>query len=314
MAAPEPEPVSIICNPAAGGGQAAGKWQKCYSLLKSSDIPFDFIMTEYPGHATEIARDLLSRGIRRIAVFGGDGTFNEAIQAHFQGTLNPPTEPIFIYLGAGSSCDFERSLSGRSSWLDRLKSEEVVAADICKAEYHSFEGQPITRYFINNSSIGVLSRAGYTFNTAHGFLLFLKRVNIDLAAVVIGFITLLKRHEMLCDLTLDEKHLPKQKISNITIFKTPYFAGGMNYGVATELDDGQLHIGVVDSTTRLRLMSMIVSMYTGKIFKRRGTRYHQCREIEIQTEDRIAVETDGEILGYPPIKYTLLKQAIQVVV
>ena len=145
-------------------------------------------------------------------------------------------------------------------------------------------------------------------------MLFLKRINIDAAAVATGFITLLKRHEMVCDLRLDGEHLAQQKISNITVFKTPYFAGGMNYGVPTALDDGFLHIGIVESTARLRLMSMMVSLYTGKIFNRRGTRYHQCREIEIHTADRIAVETDGEILGYPPIKYTLIKQAIQVVV
>ncbi|MFC1547931.1 diacylglycerol/lipid kinase family protein [Candidatus Neomarinimicrobiota bacterium] len=314
MTTPEPEPVYIICNPAAGGGQAARKWEKCYSQLKSRAIPFDFTITQYPGHATEIASELLAQGKKRIAVFGGDGTFNEVIQALFRDPSIPSTEPVLIYLGAGSSCDFERVSPHGMPLVERLQSGQPRIADVCKAEYFNFEGNPITRYFINNSSLGVLSRAGHTFNTATGFYLFLKRISIDLAAIAIGIKTLLEPNEMVCDLRLDGENLANQKISNITVFKTPYFAGGMNYGVATALDDGCLHVGIVESTTRLRLMSMMVSLYTGKIFSRRGTRYHQCRKVEIHTEDRVVVETDGEIIGYPPVKYSLIEKAVNVIV
>jgi diacylglycerol kinase family enzyme len=314
MRQPETEPVYIICNPVAGGGKAARKWEKCHAELKANNIPFDFITTQYPGHATEIARGLLSEGIRRIAVFGGDGTFNEVIQALFQDSSIPSTEPVLIYLGAGSSCDFERASSHSMHLVERLQSQQPRTADVCKAEYFNFEGTPITRYFINNSSLGVLSRAVHKFNTATGFFLFLKRISIDLAAIAIGIKTLLEPSEMVCVLRLDGEKLAHQKISNITMFKTPYFAGGMNFGVATTLDDGLLHVGIVDSTTRLRLMSMMISLYTGKIFNRRGTHYHQCREVEIHTDNRVAVETDGEIVGYPPVKYSLIKKAVNVVV
>lgn len=270
--------------------------------------------TQHPGHATEIASDLLSNGIRRIAVFGGDGTFNEVIQALFRNSSVPSNEPVLIYLGAGSSCDFEKVSSNRKPLIERLQSEQPRIADVCKAEYFDFEGNPITRYFINNSSLGVISRAGYTFNTVTGFLLFLKRINIDLAAIAIGIKTLLEPNEMICDIRLDSEELRQQKVSNITVFKTPWFAGGMNYGVPTALDDNRLHVGIIESAAQLRLMSMIVSMYTGKIFKRRGTHYRQCQELEIHTNEKIVVETDGEIIGYPPLKYSLIKKAVNVIV
>ena len=40
----------------------------------------------------------------------------------------------------------------------------------------------------------------------------------------------------------------------------------------------------------------------------------ECKQIELKTNDNLVIEADGEIVGKPPIKYSVLNKAISVVV
>ncbi|MGH9341961.1 MAG: acylglycerol kinase family protein [Acidobacteriota bacterium] len=63
----------IIANPNAGHGGGVKALRDLHALLNSSDVRCEIIETQYPGHATEITRDLVDEGERRLMVLGGDG-------------------------------------------------------------------------------------------------------------------------------------------------------------------------------------------------------------------------------------------------
>ena len=42
--------------------------------------------------------------------------------------------------------------------------------------------------------------------------------------------------------------------------------------------------------------------------------FRTCRQFELHTEDSVILETDGENIGTPPLKYTILPKALQVII
>ena len=67
----------VIVNPAARNGQAKEIGQEAERYLKEKQVDFIIRYTEYPGHATELARDAASRGVETVIAMGGDGTVCE---------------------------------------------------------------------------------------------------------------------------------------------------------------------------------------------------------------------------------------------
>jgi len=281
--------------------------------LIREQIPFDYRVTESPNHATEITTELLKNHCHRIAVFGGDGTLNEVLQGVFKDGIAPPREFQLLFFGGGSSCDFEKLFPRRRNYLDRLLHGETFVIDIGKVEFQGLEGERRVRYFVNNSSIGVISLATEKFNHAEGFARLMKKLNVDAGALVAGVQTLMEFDGFKCRLTIEGEQTQEFNLSNLTVFKSPYFAGGMNYGVQTGLDDGLLYVAVIDARSRLKMFRLIPSLYTGKIFQLEGTLLKRCTSLVLETDEKVFIDTDGEIIGYPPLKYSVLKRVLTVI-
>ena len=66
---------AIVYNPVAGSYRARAL-ERIEEALRAEGIEAHFFPTERRGHATELARTL--RGFDRLAVYGGDGSLNEA--------------------------------------------------------------------------------------------------------------------------------------------------------------------------------------------------------------------------------------------
>jgi diacylglycerol kinase family enzyme len=304
----------IIWNPAAGEGKARRRWQNLQNQLEAARFPYEAIQTEYPGHATEIAATLLERDYSRIGVFGGDGTFNEVLQGIFQEDKIPRDDLHLIYLPAGSSCDFEKKFDVRRSYLEKLTDGEERVIDAVKVVCHDFNGETRTRYFINNSSVGVISLANEKFNNVRGFAKIAKRVSVDFGAVSAGLKAIFEFEPLAGTIAFEDETFPDFAFTNLTIFKTPYFGGGMYYGVETVQDDGLLSVAWVDAVSRWKLIRMIPALYAGTIFNNPAAHYRTCTRVRLETEREFYIETDGQLAGTPPATYTILQQAVKVLV
>lgn len=303
----------IICNPAAGEGLAAKRWDKFKHQLEANNLEFEFKLTERPNHATNIATELIRDGFKRIAVFGGDGTLNETIQGLAQYGEQVMTDLQLVYLPAGSSCDFARKFPGHHSMLDRFTYRETTKIDICLVDCKSERGGDVSRYFINNSSIGIISSAGDKYNKVTGFSKLIKQLSVDTAAMLAGLSAIREFEPFDCRIKIDDKTWDGNQMSNITMFKTSYFGGGMNYGIDCIQDDGIMDVVLLDPLSRLKLLAVIPTLYTGTVLKNEAAHHWRCNILEIDSNHKICIETDGEIVGYPPARYSVLKQAIRVV-
>ncbi len=289
---------------------AKKRWEKLKDQLISAELEFHYIFTEHRGQAGEIVADLIRQGYTRIGSFGGDGTVNEVLQG-IVAAGNKDVELVF--LAAGSSNDFIKKFPDEKSWLEKLRSTDVRSIDYCQVDYQNFKGEAQTRYFINNSSIGVISLAGQYFNDARGITRALKRVSVDGAAIAAGLKAIIHYQPLKACLEVDGEVWTEQAFSNLTIYKTPYFGGGMYYNRGVEQEDGKIAVAQVRFASKLELIKLIPALYAGTVFEKEIARYFECQSLVIHSDQPMAVETDGEILGQLPARYTIIKQGIRVV-
>ncbi len=258
-------------------------------------------MTERPKHATDITISAMQKGSKRIVSFGGDGTLNEILQGMFFDTHFSISDIDLVVLGAGSSNDFEKTFD-KKLWIKKIQGFETKTIDIVKLDYLNFDGEKSTHYCINNSSIGIISEAGDLFNNARGLNKLIKKGSVNAGALIAGIQTILKFSGVTVNLKIDQVEKKINSLCNITIYKNPYVAGDMYYSKCVERDDGKLSVAMVESSSRFQLLKLIPSLYTGKALGRKGVDYAECKEIELETNNNLVIEADGEIIGTPTIK------------
>ncbi len=303
----------IICNPAAGAGLAHERWSKLNDELIEHNVDFDYQFTTMPKNATEIASDVIGRGYNRIAVFGGDGTVNEVLQGIMKNG-KAPDQLELILIPAGSSCDFAKKYPNNKSNIELMLSKDLFAVDIGKIECNDCKGDPVTNYFINNSSIGVISSANERFTKNTGLFKYIKRWNVDAAAIIAGIQAIIQFKSIPCEIQFDEEKAQFTEMTNITVFKTRYFGGGMYYNVETKQDDGNFNVVLVDRTSKLTLLGIIPALYSGSALNKKCAHHRQCKTLTFDTNRNFYIEMDGESAGYPPAKYSILKQALNIVI
>ena len=304
----------IIVNPTAGDGQAEKRWHDFENDLKKNHINYQAVITEYRNHASELISEAVASGYNRIGVFCGDGTLNEALQGLFKEDRIMSEDVKLIFFPAGSSCDFEKKFKHHRNFIQRIQADDAVSIDVFKAQCLDFSGKQISRYIINNSSIGIISLANEKFISVKGITKKIKQMSVDAGAVICGLQAIFKFRPFSAEMSLDGEKIPLKRMSNVTVFKTAHFGGDMSYGIETVQDDGNLSVAWLTGMSRLRLAALMPSLFTGTVLKKKEAHYRTCHQFEFRTEDKAIVETDGESIGTPPVKYTILPKALQVII
>ncbi len=304
----------IILNPTAGDGLAINRWNIFQQKLNQKQIKYTLKKTEYKRHATQISSDAIKEGIDKIAVFGGDGTLNEVLQGIMGNDIIKNPNLKLIFLPGGSSCDFEKKFENPKKLIDRFLTEDYRLIDIFKVRCQNTQGDLISRYIINNSTIGVISLANEKFNSVTGFIKWIKQKSVDLSAVLCGIQAIINFSPIKCNISIDSNKLGNIELSNIFIFKTSHFGGNMHYGIKPIQNDGKLSVVTIKSGSKLYLLSLISDFFTGNILKRDTVEHYYCTSIKIESDDFTIIETDGENIGTLPAKYSVIPRALKIIV
>ena len=75
----EPRKATVIINPATGQGDVNRVKHRLQKKASRAGVEVDFHVTEYPAHATEIARECSERDVDIVIAVGGDGTVSEVV-------------------------------------------------------------------------------------------------------------------------------------------------------------------------------------------------------------------------------------------
>jgi YegS/Rv2252/BmrU family lipid kinase len=274
------------------------------ALFAGAGMECDVRLTEGPGHAIELARDAVGEGQSYLVAAGGDGTIQEVVNGMMddRGPRNPAA--VLGVLSAGSGSDFIRTfgLARRPSQaIAFLSGDRVVEVDLGRATYTA-GGATETRWFANIAEAGIgaeivrraervprpLGRGRYVAGFGLGLTAFSKTG----ARIV-----------------LDGQPTSAQ-LTDLIVANAQFFGGGMRIAPGADPADGVFDVLIVKGSKR-EYVAALAKLYGGRHLPSPAIDEHRARRVEIDADDPLPVEADGEILGSTPAVFEIVPGALR---
>ena len=286
------ERFNFIVNPAAKNRGSLKIWKKVKKYLEQESIDYEFWYTEYEGHACELTKEILERkNDSLIVAVGGDGTIHEVINgaAEFKNAR-------ISYIPAGSGNDFSRGYhidKNAIKALNNLCQNSQQTAPIDLGFYQTVK----KGYFVNSLGMGLDAAVTKAVNESKSKYYFNKIGAGKLVYLYFFFIKWLTYKPIHVSLTVDGLELNYQNVWLVTISNQPYFGGGIKISPNSKPDDGLFHIIIVHNISKMKLISMFVTVAWGGHLKIKGVEELKGKQIKLSSEQPALIHADGDYIG-----------------
>lgn len=298
-------PMVLICNARAGHGGVGKALPSVREHLEERGLDYEVRYTQGPHDATEIARTALRQGFRFLVAVGGDGTIHEVVNGMIEDDRPISDEAVMGVIAAGTGSDFVKTFGLPAEMpahaVAHLDGAEAFPIDIGKITYTQ-DGKTVVRYLANVAEAGLGAEAVWRaqrlprwFGPMKYFVAFWLAVR--------GF----KTANATVDL-VDRKY--EGKMNNLVVANGQYFGGGMKIAPRAAPTDGLLDIQIEHARKR-EAISLLPKVYKGEhvphedIFEAKRVR------ISVETDRPLRIEADGEVLGYTPATFEVIRDAIK---
>lgn len=259
-------------------------------------ISFQYCLTRYSGHATEIAASACTLGtisdpIYIIAV-GGDGTIHEVLTG-----ITDFDRAVFGYIPTGSGNDFCRSMQLP---FDPMESLEYIL----KAEHICTMDVPYLTRDHKKSRFGISTGIGYDAGVCQEVLATpLKKIfnRLGLGKLIYLFIALkqlifITPGKMTVTLD-DENTFSYDHVYFTAVMNQKYEGGGFKFCPDARPDDQLLDLILVEGVGKLKLLFCLPTAFFGKHTRIKGIHILTCRNIHVHSETPLPIHIDGESGG-----------------
>ena len=269
----------FIINPVAGKGKTLDLIPEIREYCEGKGYEHEIVTTEYPGHATEIAKAHSSAQILRIYSVGGDGTLNEVLN----GMVGSGSSLADIPSGSGN--DFIRGIVGSYSSKNLVKS--AVEGTVRFIDYARVND----KYFINITSIGFDAEVAY--HCCHYKKLPFITGKTSYVLGIFTSILMCKNHDM--EIKVDDTIITAKSLL-VAVGNGKYYGGGMLALPDAEIDDGLFDICHVEEMKRLKVLRLFPKYMKGLHGSIKGVHFYRGKKVEITVDMPIPMNLDGEIL------------------
>lgn len=303
-------PWTIIRNPVSASGKARKAWPAIEAALQSAELLGDVHVTQYAGHAVELAQQAIASGSRRLLAVGGDGTAHEVAN----GILSQPDVPTTgIRLGQipiGTGNDWGRTMGIPHKLTDAievLKAGQERLQDVGRVDY-TVDGAAAQRYFINVAGMGYDGLVTEVSNArkAEG-----KGGAMGYVSALIGCLVRYQAQAM--EVYPEDGDAISKKVFSIAVGIGNYNGGGMKPCPKAVPDDGLLDLTLIGDLPKLVVVRNVPRLFSGTFIKNKAVSLHRSPTFRIETEPDNPIEVDGESIGSGPCTFTCLSRQLRVV-
>ena len=287
----------VIINPYSGKRALLRQRYYLFRLLKERNELYQYYVTAYAGHATEMARDIVENGGRRILILGGDGTLSEAINGIMSARLSDE-ERQKVQVGImprGTGNDFGRfwhlDRNYRRS-LDLFFNGTPHPIDIgCLTFLRN--GEEHHRYFVNSLGFGVDPLT----------CLYADRLKPYIGSHHVNYLfgllrALGKQAPIPMTISVDGKPLPVSGLYTMSIGNGPYSGGGIRQNPTADPRDGVLNGMFLEKPTFRQIMQALPRLFDGRLTAINFVHSLEGKELCIGTDRHLMVEADGILLHF----------------
>lgn len=287
----------FIVNPVAGKGSALRRIPEIKQYFGINDQEYEIRVTEYPGHAADIAKEYSLAQTLRIYSVGGDGTLNETLNGMAGSGSSLGTIPC------GSGNDFIRSVIGEDI------PENIIKYTVEGSERLIDYARINDKYFINIASLGFDAEVAYQTNRFKKLPLISGSM-----AYILGILTTIaicKNHYM-------ELRTDTEVFSGKTLLVAAgigrYYGGGMLALPDAEIDDGLFDVCYVEAKSRLNILRLFPKYMKGMHRKIKGVHVIRSKKVDIMLDRPVPLNRDGEIIVADKAVFEIYPKSIPFIV
>ena len=300
-----------IVNPVAGSGRGLTDWPLISKLLRDNGIVPEYVFTERKYHAIELAVEAVNKGFRKILVVGGDGTINEVVNGVFIQQQALTQDVLLSVIAVGTGNDWIRMFGIPLKYSEAIRAivnEYSFLQDVGMISFHDSNYRQ-SRYMANVAGVGFDAYVNRKYNHLkeegrRGKWLYLWST---LKAILNYSSTGIKMY-------VDDELVVNELVYSATIGIGKYNGGGMLQMPEAVADDGLFDLTIIRRMSPLKVLLNFKVLFNGRIYRLPSTSLDRGRRIRIESSPEIAVEVDGEALGYSPFEFEIIDKAIRVVV
>ena len=300
----------IIVNPKANGGRLGKQWNNIHQCLTDNNIDFFDKKTIHQNHATELAKEAIENGFRKIIAVGGDGTGNEVANGILQQNIIPSSEITFALLPVGTGNDWIKTHKipkHLNTWVEVLKKEKTIFQDAGFVSCISNE-KKIERYFIN---VAGMAYDAFGVQLSEGKNWRFPKIQYLLLALRGLFKYKIHRAKLIFD---DKEIVDFFYTINVGICK--YSGGGMQLVPHAIPDDGIFALTFARKLSKLAVILNTYRFYNASLLHHSKVEGFSTKKVRVETMDGkpTGVEVDGEYIGETPVEFSILPKALKIVV
>jgi diacylglycerol kinase (ATP) len=292
--------VVFLVNPAAENGAAGRRWPELAHRAAALGLRGDALLSERPGHLTELARQAAAHADLLVAV-GGDGTVHEVVN----GIAGLDVELAVIARGTG--WDFARThgiprkVEGA---VEVALDGRTLEVDLGRVRYRGWDGRDGEAVFANVASAGmsgaVAKRANETSKALGGkasyawatLAVFARWRNDEVTARVDG-----------------EEHTGR--MLDVIVANGRYLGGGMKMTPEAEPDDGRFDVLLIGDVTKRDLILTLPKIYRGTHLPHPKATLLRAARVEVDAPEPLPIELDGEQPGTTPVSFDVVPRALR---
>ncbi|KAG0454007.1 hypothetical protein HPP92_025311 [Vanilla planifolia] len=304
----------FVVNPRGANGRTGREWNKLLPYLRTrlgGQYNIHESLTSGPSHAVDITREAIREGADAVVAVGGDGTLHEVLNGFFwagkpicpiDGDCKRTTTLGLIPLGTGS--DFARTFGWKNDPHDAI--ERIAKGLRSKIDVGLINGSSGDQYFINIADIHLSAKAGYYSSKYKSFgnlcyvfgalRAFFGHHNHDLKIKVNG-----------------QDWKVYDKVTALCIGNGRFFGGGMEVVPTADPTSGKLEVVILQGFRWYDFILKLYKLYNGSLLSEKRVFSRSIKSIEVavvEGKGDIFVQSDGEHLGFLPIKCSVLPGAI----
>lgn len=306
------EPFVLLVNPRAGAGVARRRVPFLREALEAEGARFDVRLTDGPMAATRIVRDVL-RGdtFAGVAVVGGDGTLNEAVNGFFDDEGSPIAPDAWLApLPCGTGGDFQRTLGiphEVEAMVSHMMTSEPRPIDVGWLRFVDDAGVPAQRAFINIASFGLGGIVDRHVNEGPKWMGGTPAFLLGTLRAMVGY-----RNQRV-RVRVDDAPPRELSILNLAVANGRYFGGGMHVAPRAKVDDGLFDIVALQNTAWSGLPKTH-HIYQGTHLRDDDVWHARGAKIfaePVQAHERVLLDVDGEAPGALPATFEIKPGALR---
>lgn len=288
-------PWLVLVNPSAG--RRAFESGQVARALAAAGVDADLRTPQTADEMRASIAEAAADGRGRLAVVGGDGTVNLAVNQML--AVSWAERPLLGVLPAGTGCDLLRTFGipqDLGMAARHLRGDGKYPIDVGR-----LDGAWGTRYFVNVAQAGVGAAAA---ETAPGLGRSWGRARYPLA-----FLLRLPRFPH-ADATIELGDRTHRGRALAVIFaNAQFFAGGWNVAPRAVVNDGRLDLQIIDcpKTAAIRLVPKIIR---GLHLTDRAVRRYSSEGFTVTTGQPWPIEADGDLVGNTPVTVSVVPGAL----